>query len=138
MNAHIAALRKRLDAPVVPGSNAHLVKLQGELADYFAGSLRRFSVPLSYRGTTFQQRVWEQLLAIPYGETRSYEQLAIATGNPKAVRAVGHANGLNRICILIPCHRVINKDGRLGGYGGGLRRKQYLLEHERANLGELV
>jgi len=65
MNAHIAALRKRLDAPVVPGSNAHLVKLQGELADYFAGSLRRFSVPLSYRGTTFQQRVWEQYLRFP-------------------------------------------------------------------------
>jgi O-6-methylguanine DNA methyltransferase len=75
--------------------------------------------------------VWEQLLTIPYGETRSYEQLATAIRNPEAVRAIGHANGLNRISILIPCHRVINKNGQLGGYGGGLRRKQYLLELER-------
>jgi O-6-methylguanine DNA methyltransferase len=74
--------------------------------------------------------VWGQLLAIPYGETRSYEQLAVAIGNPRAMRAVGHANGLNRIAILIPCHRVINKNGGLGGYGGGLRRKQFLLDLE--------
>src|SRR5680860_597352 len=138
MNAQIAALRKGFDAPVVPGSNAHLEKLQGDLAGYFAGSLRRFSIPLSYRGTAFQHCVWEQFLAIPYGETHSYEQLAIVTGNPKSVRAVGHANGLNCISILIPCHRVINKDGRLGGYGGGLRRKQYLLELERAHYGGSV
>ncbi|MGH8607530.1 MAG: methylated-DNA--[protein]-cysteine S-methyltransferase, partial [Gammaproteobacteria bacterium] len=101
----------------------------------FAGSSRSFSVPVTYPGTSFQRRVWEHLLAIPYGETRSYQELAVAVGEPKAVRAVGRANGLNRISILIPCHRVINKDGELGGYGGGLRRKQYLLDLERSNDG---
>src|SRR6185436_11412222 len=121
-------------APVVPGSNEHLEQLHGELARYFAGSSRSFSVPLTYPGTPFQRQVWEQLLAIPYGETRSYEELAAAVGSPKAVRAVGRANGLNRISILIPCHRVINKDSRLGGYGGGLGRKQYLLNLEQAGV----
>jgi len=107
--------------------------LQGELANYFARSLRAFSVPLVYPGTAFQRRVWEQLLAIPYGETCSYEQIAVAVGEPRAVRAVGRANGLNRVAILIPCHRVVNKNGELGGYGGGLRRKQYLLDLERSD-----
>jgi AraC family transcriptional regulator of adaptative response/methylated-DNA-[protein]-cysteine methyltransferase len=130
LEAQLAAVQRLLDAPVVPGSNEHLEKLRGELAKYFAGSLRDFSVPLIYPGTPFQRRVWKKLLAIPYGETRSYEQIAIALGDPTAVRAVGRANGLNRIAILIPCHRVVNKNGELGGYGGGLRRKQYLLALE--------
>lgn len=136
LEAEFATLRKLFDAPVVPGSNEHLKTLQGELAKYFAGSLRSFTVPLTYPGTPFQRRVWEQLLAIPYGETRSYEELAAAVGEPRAARAVGRANGLNRMAILIPCHRVVNKDGKLGGYGGGLRRKQYLLDLERSNDGE--
>ncbi len=133
LETQFALVRKLFDAPVVPGSNEHLERLQGELTSYFAGSLRRFSVPLIYPGTPFQRRVWEQLLAIPYGETRSYEEVAVAVGTPKAVRAVGRANGLNRICILIPCHRVVNQNGALGGYGGGLRRKQYLLDLERGD-----
>jgi AraC family transcriptional regulator of adaptative response/methylated-DNA-[protein]-cysteine methyltransferase len=87
-------------------------------------------------GTDFQQRVWQQLLAIPYGETRSYQALAKAVGQTCAVRAVGRANGMNRIAILIPCHRVVNKNGALGGYGGGLRRKQYLLDLERCGRGK--
>lgn len=132
LETQFAVVRKLFDGPVIPGSNKHLEKLREELARYFAGSLRNFSVPLVYPGTPFQRRVWEQLLAIPYGETRSYAALAEAVGKPKAVRAVGHANGLNRIGILIPCHRVINKNGELGGYGGGLRRKQYLLDLERS------
>jgi AraC family transcriptional regulator of adaptative response/methylated-DNA-[protein]-cysteine methyltransferase len=132
LEGQFAAVRKLFEAPVVPGTNEHLERLQVELASYFAGTLQRFSVPLVYPGTAFQRRVWEQLLTIPYGETRSYEQLAAAVGQPKAVRAVGRANGLNRIAILIPCHRVVNKNGALGGYGGGLRRKQYLLDLERA------
>jgi O-6-methylguanine DNA methyltransferase len=86
-----------------------------------------------YPGSSFQKRVWRELLNIPYGETRSYEHIATAIGNPKAVRAVGHANGLNRIAIVIPCHRVINKNGKLGGYGGGLRRKEFLLALERTS-----
>lgn len=132
LEAQFSAVRKLFDVPVIPGSNGHLETLCVELASYFARSLRTFSVPLVYPGTAFQRRVWEQLLAIPFGETRSYEQVAIAVGEPRAVRAVGRANGLNRIAILIPCHRVINKDGKLGGYGGGLRRKQYLLDLERS------
>jgi AraC family transcriptional regulator of adaptative response/methylated-DNA-[protein]-cysteine methyltransferase len=132
LEAEFSALRKQFRAPVLPGTNEHLEKLQAELTGYFAGCTRSFSVPLVYPGTAFQQKVWEQLLAIPYGETRSYEQLAVAIGNPKAMRAVGHANGLNRIAIVIPCHRVINKSGGLGGYGGGLPRKQFLLDLEHA------
>ncbi len=132
LEAQFAAVRKRFAAPVVPGSNEHLQKLEAEIASYFAGTLRTFTVPLIYPGTDFQRRVWTQLLEIPYGATRSYEELAIAVGDKKAVRAVGRANGLNRIGIVIPCHRVVNKSGALGGYGGGLRRKQFLLDLERS------
>jgi AraC family transcriptional regulator of adaptative response/methylated-DNA-[protein]-cysteine methyltransferase len=133
LEARLAMAGRRFGAPVVPGANEHLERLRSELASYFAGSLRSFSVPLTYPGTPFQRRVWEQLLAIPYGETRSYQELAVAVGEPNAFRAVGRANGLNRIAILIPCHRVINKNGGLGGYGGGLRRKRYLLDLERCS-----
>jgi AraC family transcriptional regulator of adaptative response/methylated-DNA-[protein]-cysteine methyltransferase len=132
LETQFQALRRLFDAAVVPGSNEHLETLRAELASYFAGLLRSFTVPLAYPGTPFQQQVWEQLLTIPYGETRSYEELAAAVGEPKAVRAVGRANGMNRIAILIPCHRVIRKNGDLGGYGGGLRRKEFLLEMERS------
>src|SRR5262249_7193303 len=88
---------------------------------------------LVYPGSPFQRRVWEQLLQIPYGETRSYEDLAIAVGSMGAQRAVGRANGMNRIAIVIPCHRVVNKNGQIGGYGGGLRRKQFLLDLEKSH-----
>lgn len=132
LEAQFATVERLFAAHVVPGSNDHLERLKEELAGYFAGSLRRFTVPLVYPGTPFQRRVWEQLLAIPYGETRSYAELAAAIGQPHAVRAVGRANGLNRIAIVIPCHRVINKGGGLGGYGGGLRRKEFLLDLERS------
>ncbi len=102
-----------------------------ELEQYFAGNLKQFSVPLVYPGTPFQERVWNQLLRIPYGQTRSYEDLARQIDSAGSQRAVGHANGLNRIAIVIPCHRVVNKDGKLGGYGGGLWRKQFLLDLEQ-------
>jgi AraC family transcriptional regulator of adaptative response/methylated-DNA-[protein]-cysteine methyltransferase len=125
------AVRHRFDKPVLPGTNPHLEKLEEELAGYFEGRLTRFTVPLVYPGSPFQSKVWGALLAIPYGETRSYEQMAQAVGEPKAVRAVGTANGQNRIAIVIPCHRVIRKGGALGGYGGGLARKQWLLQLER-------
>lgn len=131
LETQLQTVRTRFAAAVVPGDNEHLERLRAELASYFIGELRHFSVPLLYPGTEFQQAVWKQLLAIPYGETCSYEDVAIAIGKPKAVRAVGHANGLNRIAIVIPCHRVVNKGGALGGYGGGLRRKQFLLDLER-------
>jgi AraC family transcriptional regulator, regulatory protein of adaptative response / methylated-DNA-[protein]-cysteine methyltransferase len=131
LEKQLATVGKLFGGAVVPRSNAHLSKLQEELTGYFEGKVRRFSVPLVYPGTPFQRRVWDELLRIPYGETRSYEELAAAVGVPEGARAVGHANGLNRVAIVIPCHRVVNKDGRLGGYGGGLRRKEHLLELER-------
>lgn len=102
-----------------------------ELRAYFAGELKDFSVPLHLHGTPFQRAVWAELRRIPYGETRSYGQLADALGNPKASRAVGLANGKNPLGIIVPCHRVVGADGSLTGYGGGLERKQRLLEFER-------
>ena len=131
LETQFATVRRLFSGPIVPGSNPHLDLLERELAEYFSGALKSFSVPLVYPGSPFQRRVWHELLTIPYGETRSYEQIATAIEKPKAVRAVGHANGLNRIAIVIPCHRVINKDGNLGGYGGGLRRKEFLLALEK-------
>jgi AraC family transcriptional regulator of adaptative response/methylated-DNA-[protein]-cysteine methyltransferase len=130
LEAQLDGVQRRLGA-VLPGSHPLLDQLQGELQEYFAGSRREFTVPLEYPGTPFQVKVWDALRRIPYGETRSYEQLAWAVGVPGAQRAVGHANGQNRVAIVIPCHRVVNKDGKLGGYGGGLWRKQLLLDLER-------
>ena len=127
----LAALPKLFTCAIVPGNHKHIDKLKAELAQYFARRLTTFTVPLLYPGTPFQQAVWEQLLQIPYGQTRSYEDVACAIGALGAQRAVGRANGQNRIAIVIPCHRVVNKGGRLGGYGGGLWRKQFLLDLER-------
>lgn len=131
LEKQLVTVGKLFGSAIVPRANEHLALLQEELTGYFEGKVRRFSVPLVYPGTPFQRRVWDELLRIPYGETRSYEELAAAVGVPDGARAVGHANGLNRICVVIPCHRVVNKDGRLGGYGGGLRRKEHLLDLER-------
>lgn len=102
-----------------------------QLDAYFAGGLRDFDVDLDLRGTEFQQRVWKALLTIPYGETRSYGEIAEQIGAPGAARAVGLANGRNPIAIIVPCHRVIGATGKLTGYGGGLDRKQTLLELEK-------
>lgn len=131
LEAQIETVRRRFGTALVPGENAHLMQLRRELNEYFEGLRRQFDVPLIYPGSAFEREVWSALLRIPYGETRSYEDLANALGRQGAQRAVGHANGMNRIAILIPCHRVTNKDGQLGGYGGGLWRKRILLELER-------
>lgn len=101
-----------------------------QLQEYFAGQRRSFEIPLDLRGTPFQRRVWELLQHIPFGETRTYLDLALALGDVKAVRAVGAANGQNPVPIIVPCHRVIGQDGQLVGYGGGLWRKEWLLAHE--------
>ena len=131
LETQLKVLRKRFGSALVPGDNQHLKTLKRELGEYFSGDRKAFSVPLEYPGTVFQENVWRNLLRIPYGETRSYEDLARAVKSPKAVRAVGTANGCNRIAIVIPCHRVVNKGGKLGGYGGGLWRKQWLLDLEQ-------
>jgi methylated-DNA-[protein]-cysteine S-methyltransferase len=105
--------------------------VRDQLRAYFLGKLRTFDVPLAGAGSSFQQKVWRGLLEIPFGETESYGQLARRIGNEKASRAVGLANGRNPIGIIVPCHRVVGANGSLTGYGGGLARKQWLLEHER-------
>lgn len=106
-----------------------------QLRAYFAGKLRRFEVPLASHGSAFQRRVWRELLRIPFGATESYGELARRVGNPRASRAVGLANGKNPIGIIVPCHRVVGAGGALTGYGGGVERKKWLLEHERRHAG---
>ena len=112
--------------------NPLLLEAARQLRAYFAGRLREFSLPLDIEGTDFQKRVWGQVAAIPYGETRSYLQISTAIGSPRAVRAVGAANGANPVPIVVPCHRVIGANGKLVGYGGGLAMKKRLLELEGA------
>lgn len=115
-----------------PEGNAPVLEqAKKELTEYFAGTRKTFSVPLNPRGTDFQRAVWAALREIPYGETRSYGQIAAQVGNPKAGRAVGMANNRNPIAIIVPCHRVIGADGSLTGYAGGLNVKQELLALER-------
>lgn len=130
LETQLVRLRKRLGIPFVPGQTELLDDLAGELAAYFAGSVTELGVPLDLPGTDFQRTVWQQLRSIPCGETISYVELARAIGRPTASRAVARANGDNRVAIIIPCHRVIGSDGQLTGYGGGVWRKQKLLEHE--------
>ena len=127
----LARLRRQLGPAMVPGTHPILEQLRDEMDQYFAGARRTFDVPLACGGTPFQRAVWEALLHIPYGQTVSYAQLAGRIGRPGAQRAVGLANHHNPIAIVIPCHRVVNQDGKLGGYGGGLWRKQFLLELEQ-------
>jgi AraC family transcriptional regulator of adaptative response/methylated-DNA-[protein]-cysteine methyltransferase len=129
--AELRALSARLGIPIVPGSNEHLERLRTELDAYFRGALRRFEVSLDLSGTPFQRRVWSRLLEIPFGDTVSYSRIAEEVGRREAVRAVGHANGRNPVAIVVPCHRVVRTDGSLCGYGGGLWRKRWLLQHER-------
>jgi AraC family transcriptional regulator of adaptative response/methylated-DNA-[protein]-cysteine methyltransferase len=130
LEAQLVTLRKRFAAGVVPGENDHLAALRAQLAEYFAGRRTAFQLTVLTPGTPFQERVWQALREIPFGQTRSYQDIAVALGEAGAVRAVGRANGMNRVAIVVPCHRVVQKDGRLGGYGGGLWRKQRLLELE--------
>jgi AraC family transcriptional regulator of adaptative response/methylated-DNA-[protein]-cysteine methyltransferase len=127
-------LRRYLNAVILPGENPHFELLKKELNEYFEGTRQNFSVPLVTPGTEFQNTVWEQLRRIPFGQTVSYKYQATAIKRPEAVRAVANANGHNRISIMIPCHRVIGEDGQLTGYGGGLWRKKWLIEHEQKQL----
>ena len=127
----IKRLRKRTGCSIVPGTNTHLTRINDEIKKYFDGTTLQFTVPLVTIGTAFEKAVWDLLKTIPPGETWSYSQMAKKLGNPNAVRAVGRANGRNQLALIIPCHRVIRADGGLCGYGGGIWRKQWLLEHEQ-------
>lgn len=134
----LAELKELLKTEIKEGRSRHLRHLKKQLKEYFAGRRKEFSLPLIMEGTDFQKAVWNQLLKIPYGETISYHKQAEAINNPGAVRAVGTANSSNRIAIVIPCHRVIGSDGTLVGYGGGLHRKKWLLDHEKKFSGKSV
>jgi AraC family transcriptional regulator of adaptative response/methylated-DNA-[protein]-cysteine methyltransferase len=130
LDAQVARLEQRMGRARETGDSPIFEQLVGQLEEYFAGSRRDFDIPLRAPGTDFQELVWTALRTIPCGATRSYGELARAIGRPMAVRAVAHANRDNRIAILIPCHRVIGANGTLTGYGGGLWRKQKLLDLE--------
>lgn len=131
LERELSILRARLKTNVVPGEHRHLNAVRKQLADYFSGKNLEFTVPLAPVGSPFQLRDWQLLQTIPLGETRSYSWMAEQLGDKEMRRAVGRANGENMLCIIIPCHRVIRADGTLCGYGGGLWRKKWLLEHER-------
>jgi len=124
-------LQKLLKAEIIIGENPHIKQAKKELAEYFQGSRKAFEFPLHTPGTDFQNSVWSALKEIPFGKTMSYQQLAENLDKPNAVRAVGRANGFNRISIVVPCHRIVGKNGDLTGYGGGIERKKWLLEFEQ-------
>ena len=133
----LSRVEKRYRKPLEESVSEHLLKLQTELNNYFDGTLTDFEVPIDVNGTEFENRVWDHLLKIPYAETRSYGEIALELGKPGASRAVGRANGSNYLSIVIPCHRVIESNGKLRGYGGGLKRKKYLLDLEFRNFSRL-
>ncbi len=134
LETELKAIAKLFNATIIQGNNPHFNLLTSELQEYFNGKRKMFSVPLHPLGTYFQNKVWDALQRIPYGTTKSYKEQAIDIGSPESVRAVANANGMNRISILVPCHRVIGSNGELTGYGGGLWRKKYLLELEANNI----
>ncbi|MCP5322721.1 MAG: methylated-DNA--[protein]-cysteine S-methyltransferase [Candidatus Paracaedibacteraceae bacterium] len=131
LSAEIEYLVKKKGAHIISATAPPLVSIKEELKAYFNGSLKKFETPFSLRGTDFQKLAWNALTEIPYGETRSYMQQAEAVNRSAAHRAVANANGANQLAIIIPCHRIINANGQLGGYGAGLARKKWLIEHER-------
>lgn len=131
LEKEIERLRDRTKSAIIPGHTQPMASIEKELNQYFDGKLREFKTPLFLLGSPFQKRVWEELRKIPYGRTVSYSDLATSIGRPTAYRAVAQANGANQFAIIIPCHRVINTNGELGGYGGGITRKKWLITHEK-------
>ncbi|WP_057624491.1 trifunctional transcriptional activator/DNA repair protein Ada/methylated-DNA--[protein]-cysteine S-methyltransferase [Candidatus Berkiella cookevillensis] len=131
LEREIERLRQKTKSAIVPGLTPAISSIESELRQYFSGNLKKFRTPLSLLGSPFQLQVWEELQKIPYGETRSYSDIAAKINKPSAFRAVATANGANQLAIVIPCHRVINTNGNLGGYGGGLSRKEWLINLEK-------
>ncbi|MEI8365940.1 MAG: methylated-DNA--[protein]-cysteine S-methyltransferase [Parachlamydiaceae bacterium] len=131
LEREIERLRERTKSAIIPGCTPPIKSIENELELYFKGKLTEFKTPVFLLGSPFQKRVWEELNKIPYGQTRSYAEIAITIGKPTAFRAVAQANGANQLAIIIPCHRVINSNGELGGYGGGVTRKQWMLKLEK-------
>jgi len=131
LEREIERLRMRTKSAILPGSTEPIASIALELASYFKGSLKVFKTPIHTLGSPFQKLVWGALLKIPYGTTRSYAEQALAIDKKSAYRAVANANGANQLAIMIPCHRIINSNGELGGYGGGITRKKWLIDHEK-------
>ncbi|MBS0649400.1 MAG: bifunctional transcriptional activator/DNA repair protein Ada [Verrucomicrobia bacterium] len=131
LDKEIERFRKKMKLPIIPGKTGPLQQIEAELKAYFSGKLREFKTPVAFLGTPFQKKVWEELRKIPFGETRSYAEIALAIGKPSAFRAVASANGSNQLAIAIPCHRVTHSSGALGGYAGGIKKKEWLLKHEK-------
>ncbi len=131
LEQQIENVKRKMKAPLIPGKSSSLISIQAELHEYFLGHLKEFQTPIYFSGTPFQCRVWEELTKIPRGATSSYLSVAQALGKPTACRAVARANASNRLAIIVPCHRVINTGGMLGGYAGGVLRKQWLIDHEK-------
>lgn len=136
LNTEYKDLARYLKTTIREGESKHFKILRIQLKEYFAGIRKEFSIPLVTPGTPFQQAVWKELMNIPFGTTRSYLDQSVALGKPESIRAVANANGMNRVSIIIPCHRVIGSDGNLTGYGGGLKRKRWLLDHEKKYSGK--
>jgi AraC family transcriptional regulator of adaptative response/methylated-DNA-[protein]-cysteine methyltransferase len=134
LEREIERLRKKTKSAIIPGHTSSIYSIEKELNLYFAGKLKKFKTPLFLLGSDFQKQVWQELKKTSYGETRSYADIAEAIHKPSSFRAVARANGTNQIAIVIPCHRVINSNGDLGGYGGGITRKKWLIHHEKKNL----
>ena len=130
LEKEIKQLERLALSAIVPGITRPLQSIQEELAVYFNGTEMEFKTPFKVLGTPFQRSVWEELQKIPKGETRSYGSIARNLGKPTAFRAVAQANGANQLALIIPCHRVINANGKIGGYGGGVLNKEWLLKHE--------
>ena len=131
LETKLQRLKKRTSATIVAGKSKSICLIEQELDLYFKGKLHEFTTSLTMLGSEFQKQVWRELLKIPHGQTRSYKDIAVAIGRPTSYRAVAQANGSNVLPVLIPCHRVINSNGAMCGYGGGLPRKKWLLNHEK-------
>jgi AraC family transcriptional regulator of adaptative response/methylated-DNA-[protein]-cysteine methyltransferase len=131
LDKQFASIKKLFNGQIVEGESSYFEMLRQQLSEYFERKRKVFSIPLVTPGTDFQQLVWKELQKVPYGITRTYKQQSIALNNLEAIRAVASANGMNRIAIIIPCHRIVGNNGDLTGYAGGLWRKQWLLDFER-------
>ncbi len=134
LELEVERLRQKTKSAIIPGDTMPICSIEKELNLYFEGKLNTFKTAIASLGSPFQKHVWEELRKIPPGETRSYAAIAKAVGKPTAFRAVAQANGANQLAIIIPCHRVINANGDIGGYGGGITRKKWLINHEKTNL----
>jgi AraC family transcriptional regulator of adaptative response/methylated-DNA-[protein]-cysteine methyltransferase len=137
LEREIERLKVKTKVVIIPGNAAPIEEIRSELQEYFNGVLQEFKTPLRFLGSPFQKLVWDELKRIPYGQTRSYRDQANAVGRQKSYRAVANANGANKLAIIIPCHRIINSNGDLGGYGGGVQRKKWLIDFEKQKLNSL-